>query len=163
MTFSGVFVPLVTPFDADGAVALAALDRLAHEVLDAGASGLVALGTTGEPSTLSPGEQRAVVEVVAAVCREHGAPLVVGGPAPVGIGGDAVLSLVPPFLRPGEAGVIAHFAAAGRGEPDSADRVSRPVPHRSALLGRAIRGWPPSRAWPASNSRSAGSTRTPSN
>jgi 4-hydroxy-tetrahydrodipicolinate synthase len=115
MTFSGVFVPLVTPFDAGGAVDLAALTGLARGVLADGATGLVALGTTGEPSALSDGERQAVVEVVAGVCREHGAPLVVGaGPA---AGADAVLSVVPPFVRPGEAGVIAHFAALAAASP----------------------------------------------
>jgi len=39
MTLTGVYVPLITPFDATGAVALTALEALAHEVLDAGASG----------------------------------------------------------------------------------------------------------------------------
>ena len=115
MTFSGVFVPLVTPFDADGAVDLAALTGLARGVLADGAAGLVALGTTGEPAGLSDGEREAVVEVVAGVCREHGAPLVVGaGPA---AGADALLSVVPPFVRPGEAGVIAHFTALAAASP----------------------------------------------
>ena len=50
---AGLFVPLITPFDADGAVALDALETLAHEVLDDGAAGLVALGTTGEPAALT--------------------------------------------------------------------------------------------------------------
>ena len=40
----GVYVPLITPFAADGSVALDALDALAHEYLEAGAAGLVALG-----------------------------------------------------------------------------------------------------------------------
>lgn len=115
MTFTGVFVPLVTPFDADGAVDLAALTGLARGILHDGASGLVALGTTGEPSALSPGEQQAVVEVVAGVCREHGAPLVVGA-GPVD-GAIAALSVVPAFVRPGEAGVVAHFTALAAASP----------------------------------------------
>jgi hypothetical protein len=47
---SGLHVPLVTPFDEDGAVDLAALERLAAEVLADGADGLVALATTAEAS-----------------------------------------------------------------------------------------------------------------
>jgi len=137
MTFSGVYVPLITPFDADGAVDLAALTGLAHEVLDARASGLVALGTTGEPAALSPGEQQAVVEVVAKVCREHGAPLVVGsGPVDEAA---AALALVPPFLRPGEAGVIAHFAALAAASP--IPLIVYHVPYRTGqpLSAHAIR------------------------
>ena len=47
MELAGVYVPLVTPFAADGSVALGALASLGSEALDAGASGLVqsTLGT----------------------------------------------------------------------------------------------------------------------
>ncbi|MFI7357125.1 dihydrodipicolinate synthase family protein [Streptomyces avidinii] len=44
----GIHVPLVTPFTRSGEVAAEALEALAHEVLDAGATGIVALGTTAE-------------------------------------------------------------------------------------------------------------------
>ncbi len=108
MTLTGLFVPLITPFDAAGGVALDALDRLAREVLDDGATGLVALGTTAEPDALTGDEQRAVVDVLGRVCAERGAPLIAGAgrhhPAAV-----AALSVVPPFVRPGEAGVLAWF------------------------------------------------------
>src|SRR5215218_1544738 len=76
MDIHGLYVPLVTPFSAAGDVDLAALERLAGEVLDAGAEGLVALGTTGEPATLDDAERRAVIDTCARACR--GAPLVVG-------------------------------------------------------------------------------------
>ncbi|MFI7545472.1 dihydrodipicolinate synthase family protein [Actinoplanes sp. NPDC049599] len=124
MTFSGVYVPLITPFDAAGAVALDALAALAHDVLAGGAAGLVALGTTGEPAALTPAEQRSVVDVVARVCREHDAPLVLGAntvdavrAVPARAGVRAVLSLVPPFLRPGEEGVVAYFSALAAAGP----------------------------------------------
>lgn len=113
MSLNGILVPLITPFGTDGAVALDALERLAHQVLDDGAAGLVALGTTGEPASLTPAEQEAVVDVIAAVSREHGTPLLVGARMDLAArpGVTAALSLVPPFVRPGEAGVIAHFEA----------------------------------------------------
>ena len=44
----GVYIPIITPFSGDGSVATDALERLCHEYLDAGAAGIVALGTTGE-------------------------------------------------------------------------------------------------------------------
>ena len=49
----GVYIPLITPFAADGSVALDAVTLLCHEYLDAGATGIVALGTTGESTALS--------------------------------------------------------------------------------------------------------------
>ncbi|WP_433717174.1 dihydrodipicolinate synthase family protein [Actinoplanes sp. CA-051413] len=124
MTFSGVYVPLITPFDADGSVALDALEVLAREVLAGGAAGLVALGTTGEPASLSADEQRAVLDVVTRVCRDGNAALVVGANSVEALralrerpGVDAALSLVPPFLRPGEDGVVAYFEALAAASP----------------------------------------------
>lgn len=119
---TGLHIPLVTPFTAADAVALDALEALAHTVLDAGASGLVALGTTGEPSSLEAEEREAVVTVCARVARERAVPLTVGVEATSTRGTEhalaalaerpgvtAALVRVPPFTRPGEAGVLAHF------------------------------------------------------
>lgn len=74
LSLEGLYVPLVTPFTSDGELAAQALDELARAMLDAGAAGLVALGTTGEPATLSPGERTAVLEICARACGERGAP-----------------------------------------------------------------------------------------
>ncbi|WP_174553489.1 dihydrodipicolinate synthase family protein, partial [Nocardia lijiangensis] len=63
--FRGIFVPLITPFTAEGAVAWDALESLAREVLDEGAAGLVALGTTAEAATLDAAERSAVIDVCA--------------------------------------------------------------------------------------------------
>ncbi len=76
--FTGLYVPLVTPFTDDLRLAPDALARLADEALSAGASGLVALGTTAESATLTAEEKQTVVRICAAACREHGAPLIVG-------------------------------------------------------------------------------------
>ncbi|MEU4545518.1 dihydrodipicolinate synthase family protein [Nonomuraea dietziae] len=105
---SGIYVPLITPFDESGAVAYAALEKLAASVLDQGAAGLVALGTTGEPSALSAAERRTVVEICGEAARSYGAQLIVGDLELVE-GATAALVTVPAFVRPGERGVIAHF------------------------------------------------------
>lgn len=124
MTLTGLYVPLITPFDSTGAIALDALEGVAHQVLDAGATGVVALGTTAEPAALSGPEQRAVVDVAARVCRERGAQLLVGASSLEAVHGlrdwpevVAALSLVPPFTRPGEAGVLAHFSRLAAASP----------------------------------------------
>ncbi|NUW32705.1 4-hydroxy-tetrahydrodipicolinate synthase [Nonomuraea sp. SMC257] len=131
----GIHVPLVTPFaptgtapGVTGEVAADVLGKLACRVLDEGASGLVALGTTGEAAALSPDERAQVVEVCAEVCREREVPLTVGV-----TGNDthsvlralealppdvtAALVTVPYFLRPSERGVVAHFEALADGSP----------------------------------------------
>src|SRR5689334_25257886 len=75
---SGVLVPLVTPFDDRGAVDFDALGALATRALDAGAAGVVALATTGEPTSLDDGERTAVVAVCAEACAGRDAVLGVG-------------------------------------------------------------------------------------
>ncbi|MFG3441645.1 4-hydroxy-tetrahydrodipicolinate synthase [Nonomuraea sp. NPDC047897] len=125
---NGIHVPLVTPFDADGEVALDAVEKLAGHLLDQGAAGLVALGTTGEVAALSPAERAAVVEACARACRERDAPLTVGvtGNEPRSVlaslrelpgGVAAALVTVPYFLRPGERGVVAYFEALAAESP----------------------------------------------
>lgn len=74
----GVYVPTVTPFTEDDEIDLGALERLCHEYLDAGASGIVALATTGEASALDDDERAAVVACVSRVCEERSAQLIVG-------------------------------------------------------------------------------------
>ena len=146
MTLTGVYVPLITPFDSTGAIALPALEALAHAALDAGAAGIVALGTTAEPTALTPAEQRCVVNVIGRVCRERSAQLLVGAntvEAVTALRGrsevTAALSVVPPFLCPGEAGVIAHFAALAAASP--VPLVVYHVPYRTSqqLSADAIR------------------------
>ncbi|MES1192780.1 MAG: dihydrodipicolinate synthase family protein, partial [Solirubrobacterales bacterium] len=75
---TGLLMPVITPFAADGRVDLDTLERLAAELLDAGATALIALSTTAEPSALDPAEREAVVAACARVCADRGAGLVVG-------------------------------------------------------------------------------------
>ena len=146
MMLTGLFVPMITPFDESGAVALPVLASLARDVLAAGATGLVALGTTAEPSSLSAAERDDVLDLLAAVCREHEAPLIAAAndPGQLRTLADrhavvAALSVVPPFVRPGEAGVLAHFAALAAASP--VPLVVYHVPHRTAqpLSAAALR------------------------
>jgi 4-hydroxy-tetrahydrodipicolinate synthase len=48
LSLTGLYVPLVTPFTSGGELAADCLERLANTVIDEGAAGVVALGTTGE-------------------------------------------------------------------------------------------------------------------
>ena len=152
MTPTGLYVPLITPFDEEGAVAFGVLAALAHEVLTAGAAGLVALGTTAEPHALADAERRQVVDVVAAVCRERRAGLLVGAHTSEDLRAladrpevTAALCLVPPFLRPGEEAVFAHYARLAEASP--VPLVAYHVPYRtgqplSAEVLRRLAGLP---------------------
>lgn len=137
MELTGVFVPLVTPFDANGGVATDALVRLAHEVLDDGAAGIVVLGTTGEPESLSTGERSVVVDTVARICGGRGVPLIVGAHNVRAVRAlknrpavTAALAVVPPYVRPGEAGVVEHFRELAQASP--VPLVFYHVPYRTS-------------------------------
>ncbi|QIS11656.1 4-hydroxy-tetrahydrodipicolinate synthase [Nocardia arthritidis] len=128
MTLAGLFIPLITPFTAGGDLATDALERLAHEVLADGATGIVALGTTGEPATLTADERETVIRICANVCREHNAPLIVGTGSnstaashaalrDLDPGLTAALTVVPYYTRPSEAGVLAHFRSLAATSP----------------------------------------------
>jgi len=130
LTLAGLYVPLVTPFTAGGELAPDALEGLAHAVLDDGAAGIVALGTTGEPATLTAEERRSVLDVCARVCRERTATLIVGaGSNDTRASAEALaelatwpeisaaLTVVPYYTRPSEEGVVAHFTTLAAGSP----------------------------------------------
>lgn len=142
-SLSGLHVPLITPFTAEGDVAGDALEELARGVIGAGAAGLVALGTTGEPATLTPAERRMVLDICAGVCREHGATLIVGAGSNDTAGTvralrelaawpevSAALTVVPYYTRPSQEGIIAHFARAAADSP--VPLIVYNVPYRTA-------------------------------
>ncbi|GIJ21125.1 4-hydroxy-tetrahydrodipicolinate synthase [Micromonospora lutea] len=105
-------------------------------MLTAGAAGLVALGTTAEAHALSAVEQHTVVDAIAAACREHRAGLLVGAHTDQELRSlaerpevTAALCLVPPFLRPGEEAVLAHYARLAADSP--VPLVAYHVPYRT--------------------------------
>jgi 4-hydroxy-tetrahydrodipicolinate synthase len=118
--FRGTGVALVTPFKKDKSVDFPALEKLVDHVIQHGVNYLVALGTTGEPPTLSQEEKRDILTCVIAKNNQR-VPLVCG------IGGnntqaviaqltsypiehvDAILSVSPYYSKPTQAGIIAHF------------------------------------------------------
>lgn len=128
--FSGIWIPLITPF-ADGAVDHAALRALVRRYADAGVAGLVALGTTGEPAALEPAEQDAVLTTILDEAHEvhegHEGHNERALPVVVGVSGNhtasmrerivqlntlpiaGVLMAAPYYIRPSQAGIVAHF------------------------------------------------------
>lgn len=118
--FSGLWVPLVTPFRG-GRVDEAALRRLVCHLGEQGVRGFVVCGSTGEAASLSHVEQLAVLDAVLSECR--------GRPVLMGLAGTqldemlgrlrditqravaGVLISAPYYLRPSQAGLVAHFQA----------------------------------------------------
>lgn len=127
---SGLYVPVVTPFDADDKVDEEAIEKLAAKALDDGAAGLVALSTTGEPTSLDDGERAATVAAMARVCADRGADLIVGAGTNdtrttiarhEALGAldhvSASLAVVPYYVRPTETAIVAHFQAVAERSP----------------------------------------------
>ncbi len=87
LLFTGVATAIVTPFDKSGEIDYTSLGKIVTYSLDGGVSAIVACGTTGEASTLSYEERRAVIECVVGI---------VGGSVPViaGVGSNNFLSTV---------------------------------------------------------------------
>jgi 4-hydroxy-tetrahydrodipicolinate synthase len=139
---SGLWVPLVTPFDHGGRVDDDALRRLARRALGDGARGLVALGTTGEPATLDPSERAAVVDACADVAAATEVGLIVGAGSNDTAGTiaeirrlcgrsevTAALVVVPYYTRPSEAAIVEHFGLVADASP--VPIVAYNVPYRT--------------------------------
>lgn len=128
MTLEGIYVPLVTPFDAAGAIDAAKLETLVEAMIDKGVAGLAACGTTGEYYALADAERTQVLETVQRVAAGR-IELIAGigdlstqrsverAAQAKSIGYDAVLLSPPPYSLPDQAGIQAHFEyAAGHCE-----------------------------------------------
>lgn len=118
----GTGVALITPFQKNGSIDFAALERLTAHVIKGGVDFLVALGTTGETPTLSTKEKQ---EVLAAVINYSKGQV----PVVCGIGGnnteevvqmlkefdlrrvEAILSVSPYYNKPSQEGIYQHFKA----------------------------------------------------
>lgn len=120
--FGGTGVALVTPFNNDGSVDYAALEKLVNHVIEGGVNFLVVLGSTGETPTLSREEQQKVLSFV--VEKNSGRVAVVCGIAGnntadvvnnvktydlTGVAG--ILSASPYYNKPSQEGIYQHFKA----------------------------------------------------
>jgi 4-hydroxy-tetrahydrodipicolinate synthase len=119
---SGYAPALPTPFDQDGNVDSAAFEASCDRQIQEGATALVVCGSTGEAPTLTRAENYAIVCIAVGVAQGR-VPVIAGAgsnstgqaielarnaEAP---GADAVLSVVPYYNKPMQAGMYAHFHA----------------------------------------------------
>ncbi len=126
--FKGVGVALVTPFNEHYEIDFPGLKKLIDFVSDGGVDYLVVQGTTGETSTTTTEEKKALLKFVK---ENNGKAL----PLVYGLGGndtrvvlaaiaatdfagvDALLSVCPYYNKPSQAGIIAHFTAIADASP----------------------------------------------
>lgn len=119
--FEGSITALVTPF-RNGAVDETAFARLVERQIDAGTSGLVPVGTTGESATLTHEEHRRVVDICIRTAAGR-VPVIAGAGSNATAeaielarfaekaGADAILAVTGYYNKPSQAGLVAHFAA----------------------------------------------------
>ena len=117
--FYGSAAALVTPFRGQR-VDYDALEKLIDWQIDSGTDALVLLGTTGEPSTITPPERSAIIEC--AVSRVAGRlPLYAGTGAnctktavaqsaeAMRLGADGLLVVTPYYNKASQSGLIEHY------------------------------------------------------
>jgi 4-hydroxy-tetrahydrodipicolinate synthase len=139
----GSIAPVVTPFDAGGAVELEALARLIDWQIESGSHGVSVLGSTGEPSSQSVDERLQVLETAARTVADR-VPFFPGtGSAHLGetlqvtaaaeaLGADAVLVIAPYYSRPTQQGLFDWYSTLAREFP-SLPIVVYNVPIRTAV------------------------------
>ncbi|WP_349322139.1 4-hydroxy-tetrahydrodipicolinate synthase [Asticcacaulis sp. MM231] len=119
--FRGVITALVTPFKG-GEVDYAALEKLVEFQIAGGVHGIVPVGTTGETSTLTMEEHRAVVKlcvekvagrikVIAGAGSNNTAETLELAHHAKEVGADAVLVVAPYYNKPSQEGLYQHFKA----------------------------------------------------
>ena len=137
--FSGLWIPLVTPFQDDGTVDHPALAALTARLRSQGVSGFVACGSTGEAAALDKDEQRAVLETVLEAAQ--------GLPVAMGLSGyhlGHVLAFVqdlaryplagllvpaPHYIRPSQQGLLHWFTAIA--DASHAPLIVYDIPYRT--------------------------------
>jgi 4-hydroxy-tetrahydrodipicolinate synthase len=120
--FRGTGVAIVTPFKNDSSIDFAAYGRAINHVISGGVNYLVPMGTTGEASTLSKDEKKAIISYTVEIVDSR-IPIVIG------IGGnntqevinsirhadlkgvDGILSVAPYYNKPNQRGLLQHFKA----------------------------------------------------
>ena len=119
--FRGSGVALITPFDEAG-VNEAVLRELVRFHLEEGTDALIVCGSTGEAATMTAEEQEQAVGVVASeVSGEIPVVAGCGGSDTAAVarlaeganraGADALLLSAPPYNKPPQRGLVAHFRA----------------------------------------------------
>ena len=122
MRLEGIFVPVLTPFRENGEIDERALRHLIDHLLEAGVSGIVPCGSTGESPYLSREELRHIVEVT--VDEVNGKAPVIAGAGTMGTrdtilqtrdaleaGADAALVVTPFYFKLSNEEVFKHYAA----------------------------------------------------
>ena len=121
-SLKGSIVALVTPFHADGSVNFEKLRELAEWHIASGTDAILALGTTGESSTMTHEEDDAVLQTVIAAAAGR-VPVIAGTGSNATqtmlekslraqeLGADGLLLITPYYNKGNGEGICRHFTA----------------------------------------------------
>ncbi|MCL2825652.1 MAG: 4-hydroxy-tetrahydrodipicolinate synthase [Polyangiaceae bacterium] len=119
LNLDGALTALVTPFTPDDDVDYGALESLVQSQIDAGISGLVPCGTTGESPTLSDSEKYEIIRrtviiangrvpvIAGAGCNDTAKTIRVCHTA-INAGANAVMIVMPYYNKPTQEGMFQH-------------------------------------------------------
>lgn len=119
--FTGAGVALVTPMTADGCVHYRKYRELIEQQIEAGVDAIIAVGTTGEASTLAPDEIRGVMETAVEQTKGR-VPVICGAGSndtahtielcdlARDCGADGVLLVTPYYNKTSQRGLVAHYS-----------------------------------------------------
>lgn len=121
-TIQGSIVAIVTPMLKDGDVDWKGLEKLVEWHIEQGTNSFVAVGTTGEASTLSMEEHTQVIKEIIRVANKR-IPIIAGTganstreaieltKAAKDLGADAALLVTPYYNKPTQEGLYQHYKA----------------------------------------------------
>ena len=120
--FGRLLTAMVTPFDKDGAIDWAGVEKLAQHLVDTGHDGIAVNGTTGEAPTTKSSEKLEIIKVVKKVVGSKIRVLSGAGDNETAYtveqakrsqdaGADGLLVVTPYYNKPPQAGIEAHFRA----------------------------------------------------
>ena len=122
MQLSGSITALATPFTDAGEIDHPAWQRLLEAQLAAGTRAVVVAGSTGEAAALSDAEYETLlrstvafvagrIPVLAGTGQSNTAKTIQANLRAAALGADAALVVTPPYVRPTQSGLLAHFRA----------------------------------------------------
>ena len=120
--FGRLLTAMVTPFDKDGSIDWAGVEKLAQHLVDTGHDGIAVNGTTGEAPTTKSSEKLEIIKVVKKVVGSKIQVLSGAGDNETAYtveqakrsqeaGADGLLVVTPYYNKPPQAGIEAHFRA----------------------------------------------------
>ena len=120
--FGRLLTAMVTPFNEDGSIDWAGVEKLAQHLVDTGHDGIAVNGTTGEAPTTKSSEKLEIIKVVKKVVGSKIHVLSGAGDNETAYtveqakrsqdaGADGLLVVTPYYNKPPQAGIEAHFRA----------------------------------------------------